>query len=434
MKMSISRKIIYCCFVFLLIFCKKQEEAIPETRLELKSVLYDAVQKDVKIIGIVLAPSDSEVGFVYGTKSNPTIENSKVIAYQSDGSVQDITRTLALEVKIGEKYYVRLYSKNNEKIEYSNEQVVINSPNWERLPDVPYTGTPLPEASLSSYSFGNTIFYSINVRTRTPNNEDATSKGFYYGSGQKEWVGDRESRLLINPIYLRAPAESRSFGGAGYFYFPEKNPTYEYNKRFADFLPRSEVDNYPGADAPTVNFATEGQYPDLFVLEVGKGFNLWSFSRTKIDPVGWVKLRAYPIRNGLKLLACTIKNNGYVLAEDTKEFFRYNIQTDEWQALKNIPFPDREAGIFFVFEGIGYYGLGNNIKTGEGYKDIWKYNDQTDSWQMAYEYPGSGNVGVAVAGEYTKIFLGMGYQAVPTNLKTSKYYPAKDFWEFKPNK
>ncbi len=441
----------YVIFLLMLIGCNTDKKApTPPKTLELRAVTV-ANNGSAQIVGRVIADKDAEIGVVYGPKSQPTLTDTKVVFGRSNGGNFDVSRNVGSSLPTNQKLYFRLYTlQEGQAAAYSNEGVYYNSPLWKRLPDLIYDGNPLPDATLTIVLEGPVFLpprrksYSILFRTKTLDTQEQTGRSWlYFPNGfAQQWFtteGDRGLfRVTINPFSISTvildagytPTETlRAVGGGGYYYIPQLYPPLIYQKTFIDNVGAREP--YPGADTKTLTGAIGKTFPEIYILEVGGAFNLWNFTRLQGDTPKWAKAAAFPNKSSANLAMFNTQKYLYVVVEDAQLLYRFDPKANTWQQMKNLPFAARQKGVGFSFEENGYYGLGYNPSKGESYRDIWRYNEAADSWAYAAEYPGTGTVGVAVAGGYDYLFLGLGFQSVPTKIGTMQIYPAPDVWQFK---
>lgn len=191
------------------------EDAPPFETLKLLSVTPDFAKGAVSIQGEASEGTDKEFGVLYGTAPLPSVGSQQV-------SLQKSGTTLAGNIsnlKPGQRYYFRLYSKKGSDIVYSNERNVVLSAGWRQLSSLKFEGQPL------SYGWMNEGYggFSISVFTRTNFTSESTGQQWnYFGNG--EWQANRGSTTSLparyNPIYLPYTDQTTYFFGGGYYYIP----------------------------------------------------------------------------------------------------------------------------------------------------------------------------------------------------------------------
>lgn len=403
------------------------EDTPPFETLKLLSVTPDFAKSAVTLQGEISEGTDKEFGVVYGTAPLPTV-GSQQISLQASGTT--LSGNIS-NLKPGQRYYFRLYSKKGSEIVYSNERNVVLSGGWRELSSLKFEGQPLSYGWMST-GFGG---FSISVFTRTNFASESTGQQWnYFGNG--EWQANRSGTTSLparyNPIYVPYTDQTTYFFGGGYYYSPEPSPTYTYQKFFDDYRDGAAYD-YPGDDVPTVQFAIGINLPDLYVLEVGNQYRLWKY-QNRITPTGWelVSGAEFPKKSLKKLLAFAAGEKGFILSEEDGSLWTFDPETAKWTARKTIPFKDRERGSVITIAKGGVYGLGVNTKTGEGYRDLWLYDDKADSWSYLTDYPGEGSANVTAVGRNNRVGFLMGYRATTTSIGTAEFSVAKDAWIYEP--
>ncbi|WP_428655603.1 hypothetical protein [Runella sp.] len=406
------------------------EETAAQSTLKLFSVTPDYAKGTALIQGESSVVEGVEFGIAYGLTSKPTITNQQAAVQQSGGSGKALSATIA-NLQPNQRYYFRLYTKKGSEVTYSNERNVVLNPNWRQIASVNFEGQPLSYGWLNE-SYGG---FSITAFTRTNLSSESTSQQWTYYGGVN-WQGSLNVTTALParyaPIYLPYADQTTYFFGGGYFYSPEPNAAYTYQKSFDDYRDGVAYD-YVGDDVPTVQFAIGTNLPDLYVLEVGNQYRLWKY-QNRITPTGWelVKGAEFPKKSLTKLLAFTAGEKGFILSEDDGSLWAFDPVKNQWTSRKTIPFKDRQRGAAISITKGGVYGLGVNSKTGEGYRDLWLYDDKADSWSYLTDYPGEGNANVTAVGRNNRIGFLMGYRAITTPIGTAEFSVAKDVWIFEP--
>jgi N-acetylneuraminic acid mutarotase len=69
--------------------------------------------------------------------------------------------------------------------------------------------------------------------------------------------------------------------------------------------------------------------------------------------------------------------------------WEYDILTDHWEVIGNVPGESRVNAIGFSLNGKGYYGLGsqNASITSMYFTDIWEFDPQSAGWSLKTNYP-----------------------------------------------
>lgn len=105
----------------------------------------------------------------------------------------------------------------------------------------------------------------------------------------------------------------------------------------------------------------------------------------------------------------------------TKDFFKYDPTTDEWEELQGFPGTARSYSIGGVYQGEGYLGFGSSSTS--LLNDLWKYNPQTQQWTQLASCPCDGRQHPAftINEQYGKIYIGQG---------NDDFSNLKDWWEY----
>lgn len=110
----------------------------------------------------------------------------------------------------------------------------------------------------------------------------------------------------------------------------------------------------------------------------------------------------------------------------TKDFFRYDPQTNTWTQLADYAGAPRRGAVAFAIDGFGYLGTGEPQSGGSMYNDFFRYDPGTDTWTAVAPMPTLGRVsGVGFE-------LG-GYGYVGTGGLGSWSNSQNDFWRYDPN-
>ena len=75
----------------------------------------------------------------------------------------------------------------------------------------------------------------------------------------------------------------------------------------------------------------------------------------------------------------------------SKEFWKYNISSDNWIRIEDFPGDYRLNAFSFSINGIGYMGGGFNLIQGRGaypkFTDLWSYDPEMNKWQPKENLP-----------------------------------------------
>ncbi len=202
------------------------------------------------------------------------------------------------------------------------------------------------------------------------------------------------------------------------------------------------------------DFNQNGQIVPRTILTGGVANNVGYFIENNPGKICWLisnirvyeRLRPFPGNfYGRFAVGITVKSKKssefvYVMSESedekipTKEFYKLDLNTLEWQRKADFPGPDRFNGVIFGVDDKVYYGIGSSKSEAKGLRDIWQYDPNTDKWSNFATYPGSGNIKIATCLVTGKAYMGMGYYVSSTKIGTEKYIGVSDFWEFVPSR
>ncbi len=121
--------------------------------------------------------------------------------------------------------------------------------------------------------------------------------------------------------------------------------------------------------------------------------------RYNITTNTWVQLNDIP--NELSLhVSFVIDDTAYLgLGYDRIDFpiynyydniYKYNTLNDSWEEMNPFPGGPKAAALSFTIDGVGYIAGGSS-----GSKDLWQYDDLNDSWQQLGDLPKSAGIGNA---------------------------------------
>ncbi|MCM1031190.1 MAG: DUF1566 domain-containing protein [Oscillibacter sp.] len=129
-------------------------------------------------------PAYMERGFVYGTISNPTVENTKVVV---TGSGTGAFSASIAELSLNQTYYVRAYAMNETGVVYSSTEISF------------VTETTLPQVSVQeatdiNVSDGTAVLHGTIVSVGDP---VYTERGFVYGIISNPTV-EEDTKIVVN--------------------------------------------------------------------------------------------------------------------------------------------------------------------------------------------------------------------------------------------
>jgi hypothetical protein len=337
-------------------------------------------------------------------------------------------------------------------------EYVPDSPMWKKL------------ASPSNTEFSNGViktevenmYTSIMAREDTTNDSlpiDNLSRLFFYGNVDKNtvttgsynpqydfwYLNKIEGNARYNPILLgpfavqnRQIIEFYNLLGSGY----------SINEDYPNGI------NYYRDWWLETDFNQNGQIVPRTILTGGVANNIGYFIENSDEKICWLisnirvyeRLKPFPGNfYGRFAVGITVRSNKnsefvYVLSESddkkipTKEFYKLDPITLEWQRKADFPGTDRFNGVIFGVDDKLYYGLGSSKTEAKGLRDIWQYDPVSDKWINFATYPGSGNINVATGLVTGKAYMGLGYYVSSTKIGTEKYIGVTDFWEFVPDR
>jgi hypothetical protein len=284
-----------------------------------------------------------------------------------------------------------------------------------------------------------TIYFYGNVDKNT------ISTGGFYSDYENWYIQKTEGDPRYNPILLgpfavqnRQIIEYYNLLGSGY----------STNEDFPNGI------NYFRDWWLETDFNQNGQIVPSTILTGGVADNVGYFIENNPQKICWLisnirvyeRLKPFPGEfYGRFAVGITVRKNKntefvYVISESenenikTKELYKLDLKTLEWERKADFPGPDRFNGVIFGVEDKLYYGLGASKSEAKGLRDIWQYDPSTDKWNNFATYPGSGNIKIATGLVKGKAYLGLGYYVGSTKIGTEKYIGTTDFWEFVPSR
>ena len=203
----------------------------------------------------------------------------------------------------------------------------------------------------------------------------------------------------------------------------------------------SNLSNFPGGAR---GFAVGDSYNGKGYLGFGvnpAGFlnDLWEYEPSSDT---WTELASCPCL-ARRHPAFTITSNGKIYVglgngNDAQgdavagfgDWWEYNISTDSWAQMPDLPAAGRHHPYFFSLGTDAYVGFGDNHVT--IFKDFYKFNSLTSQWTTLNDFPGESRVAGAQFsyGEYGYIVDGEGSDH--QNLDDGEFYrydPSTDTWE-----
>ncbi|MEO7044983.1 MAG: DUF4907 domain-containing protein [Ferruginibacter sp.] len=112
----------------------------------------------------------------------------------------------------------------------------------------------------------------------------------------------------------------------------------------------------------------------------------------------------------------------------TKDFWRYDPNSQTWTCLAEIPIKCF-SGISFSLFQMGYAGLGTEIGTSSGKFEnhMFQYDPNTNTWKKIRNFPGTPRIDASVFVIGNNAYAGTGYDGTNTS-DFYKYDPLKDDW------
>jgi hypothetical protein len=441
MKKYLKNISLILSIAFIMISCKK-EAVIDNSEFTNVSLLsaYSTSQIDgeasldlYNVTGLV-----SEAGIVWSTKSNPTLNDSK-ISYANLKYDQPLFLKLE-NLKIGTKYYIKAFLTINKITRYSETEIEFThnfTNNWVRFesPKVESQEYISSENVIYSGFRGGINFYKIDKFTNIANessyypNFDQWDPQFFQGNNQKPTI------MRFNPFVAKFNAspilEVTMYGGG---YNKKSNGSRFYLKDFKiEGIDGYKWDpQYPGADAPTCGFGLNGKG---YVLENLPNGRLWDFN---INISRWTEDNKAPSNKSGKYLSYDMGERAFVMFEpsDEKEpqdvFYEYQAIENKWLKMKDFPGENRRGGISFGLKNKLYYGAGLSAIDQKPLRDIWEYDINQNTWAKKTDYPGIATVNLAAIGIDNFVYIGFGQQVLSNSIKGQTINNANDFWRFRP--
>ena len=157
---------------------------------------------------------------------------------------------------------------------------------------------------------------------------------------------------------------------------------------------------------------------------------LWEY-----NPAGdtWTEKSVYPGTGTSYICGFTIGNFLYVgcglggTLQATSDFFRYNIITNSWTAITNIPVP-RIMGTGFAIGSKGYITGGESNTMGSYLGDFWEYDTTSNIWTQKANFPDTARALSLSFSAGGFGFVGLGYYNNKWLNDFYKYNPATDSW------
>lgn len=135
-----------------------------------------------------------------------------------------------------------------------------------------------------------------------------------------------------------------------------------------------------------------------------------------------------------RLWACTFMDgiNGYIglgYGEDSnprKDFWQYNMETDDWTEVSYYPGGERYGAACFFISGYAYVGLGSN---GMSYPtEFYKYDPYLDVWTSISDFGGVGRIWSTGFAVNNKGYVGLGYNGSDYQSDFYKYDVSTNIW------
>lgn len=122
-------------------------------------------------------------------------------------------------------------------------------------------------------------------------------------------------------------------------------------------------------------------------------------SITPLLPSGWKKLPDFMGGSRANALSLTIGNKLYVglgynsnvgVTGVSNDFFEYDLSTNEWKKLENLPGEGRANAVSFVLNEKIYAGMGTNYNRVDAntiFKDFYEFDPKKGSWTKKNDFP-----------------------------------------------
>jgi hypothetical protein len=385
-------------------------------------------KKTIEVNCETLNPSSynkEEFGIVWGEKQNPTIDDN--FQYSGNNSKEEGPFTEQIKnSKPSTTLYIRGYMKVDGIYVYSKDFIYdpTEIKGWTRLEDLPREGNQiLPDADGGPL----TIFYQ-----KLPGFEEVVAYSY-----TRFWSKVPDFGFVSPMIYDQyrfqieyAPGVFDNVIGGGYTISTlDRKKNYRKFIGSRTFSPLAEYLPNPG---PAVGFGAGNRG---YVIEKKEKPIMWGLDEDKFE---FTRFSDPPVSNFTDLKAAGEGKYGLLLAINDKsknnkiKSYLYINDTNEWIQVDDFPGENRTGSVLFVLKNKAYFGLGQNVFSGEGFKDFWSFDFSTKKWSKAVNYPGAGSINVPFAKVGNSIFIGSGYSSLKTDIGTSTQFVAYDFWEFRP--
>jgi len=175
----------------------------------------------------------------------------------------------------------------------------------------------------------------------------------------------------------------------------------------------------------STNFPLPGDYATQFTsVSIGNiqyVFNSKDCNIYKFQSESWTKLSQAPFYYGdnINYYEFSVSDNIFFLGLGLS--YMYNIKTNIWQRLTNIP-------VYYPYHSIGGTHINNKAYIITSDKNIWEYNTDNDTWTNKTSYPGI-VYGKIISFSYNgKLYCGLSYH---NNLEYYNWFD-REFWIYDP--
>jgi N-acetylneuraminic acid mutarotase len=111
----------------------------------------------------------------------------------------------------------------------------------------------------------------------------------------------------------------------------------------------------------------------------------------------------------------------------TKDFYKYDPETDTWAEISSLPGLARSNAVAFVIDGKGYVGLGASASASTpSLVDFYAYDPAEDSWEAVEDYGGYSRYSATAFVVDGKAYVGTGSNS------GRKLFWMDDIWEYNP--
>lgn len=428
--------VVFLLVIGLMVGCQTVENPTLETTLVVKiSDAYStgANSGEASVLFQNFSPEAiSEMGVVWGTKSRPTVADSRqslTKVRQSKGyffTLPDLVQTRT--------YYVRAYYVQNGELQYSDDEVVFRhsfSIGW-----IPVQSPILDEGRYVSAdgltfsgSGGAYVFYAVDKQRNL-------GKELIFYPGFDDWSSrfQRDFRPTDQPMRyepfvaeLELPNVKATVTGGGYYLNSRGEKFFLRDYTIRGIAGYKWEPQYPGAEAPTTSFSI-GVF--AYIMEQLPNGKLWQFDAQSIR---WKAVNTTPTSQQGRYVSIDAGERAYVMFEPANRalspaLYEYEAATNRWIKMPEFPGENRRMGVAFHYNGNCYFGIGESVANTKGLRDIWRFDTQNRTWKLINYYPGRGNANLIAATMNDNLYIGFGQHI----LKGGAPEDVNDFWRFYP--